>query len=59
MLGSVCAGSGVDSVGEDICSALSHIRANFPGAHASQRGDLLTLASLGQRGSERYCCWHS
>lgn len=51
MLGSVCAGSGVDSVGEDICSAVSHIRANFPGAHASQRGDLLTLSS------GRGWCW--
>lgn len=51
VLGSVCADSGVDSVGEDICSALSHIRAKFPGAHASQRADLLTL-SIG-----RGWCW--
>lgn len=71
VLGSVCAESGVDSVGEDICSALSHIRANFPGAHASQRADLLTLSSgrgwcwgrgggegKDQGGSEQ-CRWHS
>lgn len=43
VLGSLWDGCDVDSARKDICSALSHIRVNFPGAHASQHGDLLTL----------------
>lgn len=43
VLGSLWDGSDVDSVRKDICSTVSHIRVSFPGAHASQHGDLLTL----------------
>lgn len=44
----------------DICSAVSHIRVNFPGADASQRGDLFVPCAgcLGRRGSV-VRCWHS
>lgn len=53
-------GCDVISVRKDICSALSHIRVNFPGADASQHGDLFILYGgfLGPTGSAR-CCWHS
>lgn len=44
VLGSLWDGSGVDLVRKDICSAVRHIRVNFPGARTSQRGDLLTLS---------------
>lgn len=42
----------VISVRKDICSAVSHIRVNFPGADASQHGDLFILWAFGQ---ERFC----
>lgn len=40
VLGSLCNGSDVISVRKDICSTVSHVRANFPGADASLHGDL-------------------
>jgi len=50
VLGSLLDGSDVISVRKDICSVVSHIRVNFPGADASQQGDL--YVSDGG-------CWHS
>lgn len=40
VLDSLWDGSDVISVPKDICSAVSRIRVNFPGADASQHGDL-------------------
>ena len=54
VLGSGLDGSDVISVRRDICSAASHIRVNFPGADASQRGDLFILVRW-VFGSDRFC----
>lgn len=53
VLGSLWDGFVVISVRKHICSAVSHIRVNFPGADASQHGDLFVsyVWCLGRRGS--------
>lgn len=57
VLGSLWDGSDVIPVGKDICSAVSHIRVNFPGAVASQHGDLFVLYRwcFGRAAPERFC----
>lgn len=58
VLGSLCNGSDVISVRKDICSTVSHVRANFPGADASLIYLSHMASVLGRRGSERFC-WRS
>lgn len=57
VLGSLCNGSDVISVRKDICSTVSHVRANFPGADASLRGDL--FVSHGECFGPARFCWRS